>query len=283
MDRVSYGPITLFESDAYKQAKAMQAQENALKMENLLLDVNKKKAEQLNVEEQIALEMESKRLANAKAREEETMSTPIGRAGRAGEIAAFLEQEKQKEFGIPIGEQMSARMTAKGGPGILEAIKMQGELDVESKIRQARRMSMENLLAGEKSLAPTANVDLGGVRQTVLAEKAGKTSADIYSQIYKNQVPQVASTYEAEGFDRDTAIRMASQDVRKELVKASTGGKVVLTGADGLSTISYNNEQAEKMWRDPKTPKAIKMQLNNFFGQEEEPQAASWIKSRLGR
>jgi len=258
MDRVSYGPLTLFESDAYKQAKAMKAEEDALKLQKLRMDI-------------------------AKSQEEADMSTAIGRASKAGDIAAFLEQEKQKDVGIPIGEEMGAKMTAKGGPSILEATRMQGELDVEARARQARRDAAMNFAAGEKSLLPTANVDLGGVKQTVLAGQAGKTSADIYGQIYRNQVPQVAATYEAEGFDKDTAIRMASQDVRKELVKASTGGKVVLTGADGLSTISYNNEQAEKMWRDPKTPKAIKMQLNNFFGKEEEPQAASWIKSRLGR
>jgi len=258
MDRVSYGPLTLFESDAYKQAKSMKAEEDALKLQKLRMDI-------------------------AKGQEEADMSTAIGRASKAGDIAAFLEQEKQKDVGIPIGEEMGAKMTAKGGPSILEATRMQGELDVEARARQARRDAAMNFAAGEKSLLPTANVDLGGVKQTVLAGQAGKTSADIYGQIYRNQVPQVAATYEAEGFDRDTAIRMASQDVRKELVKASTGGKVVLTGADGLSTISYNNEQAERMWRDPKTPKAIRDQLNNFFGQSEEPKAQSWIKTRLGR
>jgi hypothetical protein len=258
MDRVSYGPFKLFESDAYKQAQAMQAEKQSLELEKLQLDL-------------------------AAKRKEQEMSSPSGRATRAGEIAAFLEQEQQKDVGIPIGEQMGARMVEKGGPGILEATKMQGELDVEAKIRQARRDAMMNLAAGEKSLLPTASVDLGGVKQTVLAGQAGKTSADIYGQIYRNQVPQVASTYEAEGYDRDSAIRMASQDVRKELVKASTGGKVVLTGADGLSTISYSNEQAERMWRDPKTPKGIKVQLNNFFGESEEPTASSYIKSRLGR
>jgi hypothetical protein len=258
MDRVSYGPLTLFESDAYKQAKSMKAEEDALKLQKLRMDI-------------------------AKGQEEADMSTAIGRASKAGDIAAFLEQEKQKDVGIPIGEEMGAKMTAKGGPSILEATRMQGELDVEARARQARRDAAMNFAAGEKSLLPTANVDLGGVKQTVLAGQAGKTSADIYGQIYRNQVPQVAATYEAEGFDKDTAIRMASQDVRKELVKASTGGKVVLTGADGLSTISYNNEQAERMWRDPKTPKAIRDQLNNFFGQSEEPKAQSWIKTRLGR
>jgi len=258
MDRVSYGPFKLFESDAYKQAQAMQAEKQSLELEKLQLDL-------------------------AEKRKEQEMSSPSGRATRAGEIAAFLEQEQQKDVGIPIGEQMASKMVAQGGPGILEATKMQGELDVEARIRQARRDAMMNMAAGEKSLLPTANVDLGGVKQTVLAGQAGKTSADIYGQIYRNQVPQVASTYEAEGYDRDSAIRMASQDVRKELVKASTGGKVVLTGADGLSTISYSNEQAERMWRDPKTPKGIKVQLNNFFGESEEPTASSYIKSKTGR
>ena len=229
------------------------------------------------------LELQKLQFDVARSREESDMSTAIGRASKAADVAAFLEQEKQREFGIPIGEQMASKMVAQGGPSILEATKMQGELDVEARARQARVDAAKNYLAGEKSLLPTANVDLGGVKQTILAQQAGKTTADIYGQIYRNQVPQVAATYEAEGFDRDSAIRMASQDVRKELVKASSGGRVVLAGADGVSTISYNNEQAERMWRDPKTPKAIRDQLNNFFGQSEEPKAQSWIKTRLGR
>jgi hypothetical protein len=258
MDRVSYGPLTLFESDAYKQAKAMQAEKQSLELEKLRLDM-------------------------AEKYKEREMNSPSGRATMAADIAATLEQDKQKEMGIPLSEQIGSRMVEKGGPSILEATKMQGELDVEARIKQAKRDAMMNFAAGEKSLLPTASVDLGGIKRTVLAPEVGRTSADIYGQIYRNQVPQVASTYEAEGYDRDSAIRMASQDVRKELVKASTGGKVVLTGADGLSTISYSNEQAERMWRDPKTPRGIKVQLNNFFGESEEPTASSYIKSRLGR
>jgi len=237
---------------AYRASKAMQAEEDALKMERLRQEVTKGYDE-----------------------------TPKGKAGKAADLTAFLEQEKQKEYGIPIGEQMGARMTAQGGPSILEATKMQGELDVESKMRQARVASIENSLAGGKSLLPTADVGMGGVKQTVLASEAGKTGANIYGQIYQSQVPRLADTYIAEGYDRDTAVRMASADVRKELVKASTGGKVILAVGDG--TISYSNEEAERKWRDPQTPKVIKTQLNSIFGQQEEPQAASWIKSRLGR
>jgi hypothetical protein len=258
MDRVSYGPLTLFESDAYKQAKAMQAEESALKLQKLRMDI-------------------------AKGQEESDMSTAIGRAGKAGDIAAFLEQEKQKDVGIPIGEDIGAKMTAKGGPGLLEATKMQGELDIEARVKQARRDAAMNFAAGEKSLLPTASVDVGGVKQTVLAPEVGKTTADINQQIWQAQVPQLTKAYIAQGYDPDTAVKMAGSDVTKNLFKAQSSGKVVLTSNDGMSTISYTNEQAQKMWRDPSTPKFIKTQLNNFFGESEEPQAASWIKTRLGR
>jgi hypothetical protein len=257
MDRVSYGPFKLFESDAYKQAQAMQAEKQNLELEKLRLDM-------------------------AEKYKEREMSSPSGRATMAADIAATLEQDKQKEMGIPLSEQMGSRMVEKGGPSILEATKMQGELDVEARVRQAKRDAMMNFAAGEKSLLPTANVDLGGVKRTVLAPEAGAAGADIYGQVYRSQVPRLAETYIAEGFDRDTAVRMASADVRKELVKASTGGKIILSVGDA-GTISYSNEEAERKWRDPQTPKAIKTQLNAIFGQSEEPQAQSWIKSRLGR
>lgn len=228
-----------------------------------------------------AMQMEGIQLDLAEKRRKQEMESPSGRSTTAAEIAATLEQDKQRQFGTPIQEEMAQRMTAAGGPGILDATRMQAELDVSAKAGEAKRAALMNFAAGEKSLLPTANVDLGGVKQTVLATEAGKTTSDIYGQIYENQVPRLAKTYIAEGYDRDTAVRMASADIRKELVKASTGGKVILAVGDG--TISYSNEEAERKWRDPQTPKVIKTQLNSIFGQQEEPQAASWIKSRLGR
>lgn len=242
---------------AYRASNVAKAEENALRMERLRQEV-------------------------AKGYYEQEMSSPSGRSTRAAEIAATLEQDKQRQFGTPIQEEMAQRMTAAGGPGILDATRMQAEIDVSAKAGEARRAALMNFAAGEKSLLPTANVDLGGVKQTVLATEAGKTTSDIYGQIYESQVPRLAKTYIAEGYDRDTAVRMASADIRKELVKASTGGKVILSVGDG-GTISYSNEEAERKWRDPQTPKVIKTQLNSIFGQQEQPQAASWIKSRLGR
>ena len=242
---------------AYRASKAMQAEEDALKMEELRQRV-------------------------AKGKEEETMSTPIGRAGRAADIAAFLEQEKQKEYGIPIGEEIGARMIAKSGPRILEATKMQGQLDVEARARQARVDAAKNYLAGEKSLLPAADINLGGVKRTVLAQEVGTAGSDIYSQIYRTQVPQLAATYEAEGQPRDTAIKMASADVRSKLTGAASSGKIPLIAANG-NPIFVTVPQAAQLLDSDITPQFMKNQLREALGGQEQPKAASWIKSRLGR
>ena len=228
------------------------------------------------------LELQKLQFDVAKAREESDMSTAIGRAGKAGDIAAFLEQEKQKESGIPIGEQMASRMVAEGGPSILEATKMQGQLDVEARARQARVDAAKNYLAGEKSLLPTANINLGGVSRTVLAEEVGTAGADVYSRIYRTQVPQVAATYEAEGQSRDNAIKMASADVRSKLTGAASSGKIPLIAANG-NPLFITVPQAIQLLDSDITPQFMKNQLKDALEGKIEPQATSWIKSRLGR
>jgi len=238
---------------AYRASKAMQAEEDALRMQKLRQEVEKGYEE-----------------------------TPRGKASRAADLAAFLEQEKQKESGIPIGEEMGTRMTSKGGPSILEATKMQGELDVESKMRQARVASIENSLAGGKSLLPTADINIGGVQRTVLAPQAGAAGADIYSQIYRTQVPQLAATYEAEGQPRDTAIKMASADVRSKLTGAAAGGKIPLIAANG-NPIFVTVPQAAQLLSSDMTPQFMKNQIEEALGGKEQPAAANWIKTRLGR
>jgi hypothetical protein len=228
------------------------------------------------------LELQKLQLDLAKSREESDMSTAIGRASKAGDIAAFLEQEKQKEVGIPIGEQMASKMVAQGGPGILEATKAQGELDVEARVRQARRDAAMNFAAGEKSLLPTANINLGGVSRTVLAPEVGMAGADIYSQIYRTQVPQLAATYEAEGQPRDAAIKMASADVRSKLTGAASSGKIPLIAANG-NPIFVTVPQAAQLLDSDITPQFMKNQLREALGGKEEPAAANWVKTRLGR
>jgi hypothetical protein len=228
------------------------------------------------------LELQKLQFDVAKAREDYDMSTALGRASKAGDIATFLEQEKQKDVGIPIGEEMGSRMVEKGGPSILEATKMQGQFDVESRARQARVEAAKNYLAGEKSLLPTADINLGGVKRTVLAPEAGMAGADIYTQIYRTQVPQLAATYEAEGQPRDTAIKMASADVRSKLTGAASSGKIPLIAANG-NPIFVTVPQAAQLLDSDITPQFMKNQLREALGGKEEPAAANWVKTRLGR
>ena len=237
---------------AYEQMKYNQAMKSGLEMEKLKLDLQEKIRE-----------------------------TPESKIALAEDMAMRREALKQKQQGIEFGD-VAKNAALQEDLSLLEASKKQGAADIENKMLAARGQAMENILMGGKGLVPTATVNMGGVNQQVLPEQAGRTSSDIYGQVYRNQVPRLAETYIAEGYDRDTAVRMASADVRKELVKASTGGKIILSVGDA-GTISYSNEEAERKWRDPQTPKAIKTHLNSIFGQSEEPQAQSWIKSRLGR
>ena len=228
------------------------------------------------------LELQKLQFDVAKSREDVDMATAVGRSSKAGDIAAFLEQEKQKDVGIPIGEQMASKMVAQGGPSILEATKMQGELDVEARARQARVDAAKNYLAGEKSLLPTADINLGGVKRTVLAEEVGTAGADVYSRIYRTQVPQVAATYEAEGQSRDNAIKMASADVRSKLTGAVSSGKIPLIAANG-NPLFITVPQAIQLLDSDITPQFMKNQLKDALEGKIEPQAASWIKTRLGR
>jgi hypothetical protein len=177
---------------------------------------------------------------------------------------------------------MAQRMTSAGGPSILDATRMQAELDVSAKAGEAKRAALMNFAAGENSLLPTKTIDMGRTRQTVLASEAGQAMADTWSQIYKSMTPTLGKTLEAEGYDRDTAIRMSSQEARAKLSGAAMSGKIPLVGANGIPIIVSTSE-AIKMFADSNTPQFLKNQLDKHFGEKQEPQAASWIKTRLGR
>jgi len=229
-----------------------------------------------------AMQMEGIQLDLAEKRRKQEMESPSGRSTTAAEIAATLEQDKQRQFGTPIQEGMAQRMTAAGGPSILDATRMQAELDVSAKAGEAKRAALMNFAAGEKSLLPTKTIDMGGTRQTVLASEAGQAMADTWSQIYKSMTPTLGKTLEAEGYDRDTAIRMSSQEARAKLSGAAMSGKIPLVGANGIPIIVSASE-AIKMFGDSSTPQFLKNQLDKHFGEQQQPQAASWIKTRLGR
>jgi hypothetical protein len=252
-DRVSYGPFTLYESDAYKQAKQLEGAKKQLEYQKALLDVEEKLSER-----------------------------PESKISKAAELYQTMEQMKQQQEGIPFGD-VARKAAMDKDMNLLEASKQQGLYNVEQAGLKGKMAGIEAQLMGQKSLAPTATVSMGGVRQQALQEQVGQTSADTFNQIYQNQVPQLAKAYMAEGFDNDTAYKMAAADTRNALVKDRSQGKVTIMSSDMTTSYAIPYQEARRMWEDPQTPAITKTQLNKIFGESEQPKAQSWIQTRLGK
>jgi hypothetical protein len=213
--------------------------------------------------------------------QEKIRETPESKIALAEDMAMRREALRQKQQGIEFGD-VAKNAALQENLSLLDASKKQGAADIQSRMFTARDQAMENILMGGKGLVPTATVNMGGVKQQVLPEQAGRTGANIYGQIYQTQVPQLAATYEAEGQSRDTAIKMASADVRSKLTGAASSGKIPLIAANG-NPIFITVPQAVQLLDSDITPKYMKDQLEEALGGKQQPQAASWIKSRLGR
>lgn len=243
---------------AYRAQKAIEAEQDRMKMEERALDLAAKRRKQ---------EMES----------------PSGRATTAAEVAAKIEEMNQEEKGIPIGKDIGKQMLKAGGPSILEATKMQGKMDVESRAREAYKNALSEYLVRE-SLTPSAKVDVGGMTATVPFQSAGEKMSQAYKQQYQSMVPVVAEKYIAEGYDRDSAIRKASEDVGSTLIKKNFNGEIPIYGIDGQTVMQFlPQKEAIKMFQDPKTPKFIANQLEQYFGPKGQSAARDWVKSRIGR
>jgi len=213
--------------------------------------------------------------------QEKIRETPESKIALAEDMAMRREALKQKQQGIEFGD-VAKNAALQEDLSLLEASKKQGAADIENRMLAARGQAIENILMGGKGLVPTATVNMGGVKQQVLPDQVGRTGADIYGQIYRTQVPQVAATYEAEGQSRDTAIKMASADVRSKLTGAAASGKIPLMAANG-NPIFVTVPQAIQLLDSDITPQFMKNQLKDALEGKVEPQAASWIKTRLGR
>lgn len=259
-DRISYGPFTLYESEAYKRGKELEGTRRALEVESKMLDVQKKRAEA----------------------EQAMRETPEGRVGQAEMFGTLLERSRQQREGVQIGPEIGAAATSAGGPSLLEASQMQGDLLVRERARQMREAAMENMLAGGQGIVPTAKVDVGGITQTVPAMQAPEAQADMQSRVYNATWPKFSRIYESQGFAPQDAERMAKDAAAKELIKNANSGKINLLLQDG-STLSVDFSRAMQMAKDPTTSPAIRSQLIGVLGETEAPKASTWINTRLGR
>ena len=258
-DRISYGPITLFESDAYKRAKQVEATKREIDLEKAQLDLQRSRQE----------------LSKA---EGETLS---GRVGQADIAASVLEQARQKRMGVEIGQEIGREATKAGGLSLLEATGKQAGINLDLAREQARLGAVEQY-GIEKGLTPTAKVDVGGITQTVPAMQAPEMQADMQSRVYNATWPKFTRIYESQGFAPQDAEKMGKDAATKELVKNANSGKINLLLQDG-STLSVDFSRAMQMAKDPTTAPAIRNQLISVLGETEAPKAPNWVKTRLGR
>lgn len=231
------------------------------------------------------LEAAKKQLEYEKLRDEmnqRMLETPEGRITQAEELTKRAEQIKQQREGVAFGD-VAKSAAIDGGMNLLQANKAQAEYNINQAVLNARQAAIQNILTGEKSLLPTATVDIGGIKRTVPATQAGQAMGDAYDQTYQTMVPKLANTYMAEGHDRDTAYKMASVDARNSLLKERSQGNVTIMSSDMQTSYPIPYAKAEAMWRDPKTPQAQRVQLNKIFGEPEQSTAGNWIKTRLGK
>ena len=237
-------------------------------------------------ERQLQAAAESARLEKVRADVQKSQEeTFAGRVALGERLAMIQERDRQKKSGVQIGQEVSPMVLEskeKGGIGLLEGTKLQSEIDLQNRMEQGRLGAM--LQYGiEKGILPTAKVDVGGVTQTVPAERAAQTSADILKQAFSVSVPIITEGYIARGVDPETAKKLAMENAMSSLMKAQSSGKITILSSDGTTTKTYTDAEARMALKDPDVPESIKQQLRAFIGPEKKTTAPSWINKSLGR
>lgn len=221
--------------------------------------------------------------ADVQKSQEETFA---GRVALGERLAMIQERDRQAREGVAIGADVAERVLApssKGGIGLLEGTKMQSEMELQNRMERGRLGAIQQY-GIEKGILPTAKVDVGGITATVPFQSAGEKMSQAYRQQYQGMVPVVAEKYMAEGYDRDSAIRKASEDVGNTLIKKNFNGDIPIYAIDGQTVMQFlPQKEAIKMFQDPKTPKFIANQLEQYFGPKGQSAAQDWVKSRIGR
>lgn len=235
---------------------------------------------------QRGVEAEMDRMRAEKLRldlEEARAKTLPGRVGEAEQLAMIEERTRQRREGTPIGGEVGRMATSAGGPSLLEATRMQQDLEVQRRAEQARLGAIEQY-GIERGLTPTAKIDMGGMSATVPFVSAGEKMEKAYRQQYKSMMPVLTEKNIADGYDRDSAARKASKDIGDTLIKSRNNGDIPIYAIDGETVMQFlPQKEARKMYQDPETPKFIQDQLVQYFGPKEQSSAQNWIKSRTGR
>lgn len=251
-DRVSYGPFTLYESDAYKQAKAMEVAKKQAEFEKAMLDLEQKKQEQ-----------------------------PIAKISQAEELSRMAEQAKQQREGIPFGD-VAKEAALNQGMNLLQANKAQGEYNVNQAMLAGRQGAIENILAGGKGFLPTEKYDYQGVSGTALRGQGASQMSSTRRQIFQQDYNDFYDANIVKGMDQQQAHENAVDAAVSKQQKDAASGKVQIM-LPGLGNLTTTPKELNRMMADPNTPQNVKDAIKNQWGTPGQLSAKDYLKSKLGR
>jgi len=247
-DRVSYGPITLYESDAYKQAKALEGAKKELEYEKLKLDLEQKKQE-----------------------------TPEAKIALAEDMAIRMEALKQKQQGIEFGDV--AKQAALGqGMSLLEASKQQGAADIQNRMLEARGQAMQNILMGGKGLVPTEQYKYQGVSGTALSGQGAAQLSNARRNVFQADYNDFYDMAKFQGADDQQAHQIAIQKSEQKALKSQDKIGIMLPGG---GTFVSTPEKMNQMRDDPNTPQGVRDAIIAQWGAGNKQTAQSWLSSRI--
>lgn len=247
-DRVSYGPFTLYESDAYKQAKQLEGAKKQLEYQKALLDVESKLAER-----------------------------PESKINKAAEMYQAMEQLKQKQEGIPF-EDVAKQAALDKGMSLLEANKQQGLYNIEQAGLRGKMAGIEAQLMGEKGLAPTEKYDYQGVSGAALRGQGAGQLSNARRNVFQADYNDFFDMAKFQGADDQQAHQIAIQKSEQKALKSQDKISILLPGG---GTFVSTPEKLNQMRDDPNTPQGVREAIITQWGAGNKQTAQSWLSSRI--
>jgi hypothetical protein len=236
---------------AYRAENARAAEENALKMEELRLDVAKKRYAQ-------------------------EMDSPSGRATKADLVARELEQMRQKEEGVDISKTPNV-----AGKSLLDMTKEEGQRLINKRAKDARQMALENYLL-EKSILPKAKYEAGGVSGEALLTQAPKTQSNVRRQVYQNDYNDFYDMYLHAGQSPQVAHENAVTAAGQKQMKADSSGKVTVM-LPNFGSLTTTPEKLNKLYNAPDTPEPVRNAIGTqWAGEQKKASGSDWVRNKLG-
>lgn len=233
---------------AYRASKAMQAEEDALKMQKLRLDIEK------GLEER-----------------------PESKISKAAELYQAMEQMKQQKEGVPF-EDVAKQAALDKGMNLLEASKQQGLYNIEQAGLRGKMAGIEAQLTGQKSLVPTEQYKYQGVSGTALSGQGATQLSNARRNVFQADYNDFYDMAKFQGANDQQAHQIAIQKSEQKALKSQDKIAILLPGG---ATFVSTPEKMNQMRDDPNTPEGVRQAIIAQWGAGNKQTAQSWLSSKI--